>query len=84
MHDELVARVKELEEQLARHEWQPIETAPDSGFVDIYAKRFNSITQKWEFRRFTDVDMSWTIHKKDVCAFTPTHWMPIPKPQEAE
>lgn len=69
------------------NEWQPIETAvrKDSGntiAIDLWAKRWVSEKDDFEFRRFTDcvwmpasnrwggLDHNWRA----------THWMPLPEP----
>ena len=86
--------------------WFDIKTAPlggaktPNGFVngpvvDLYCKRWNHETDKFEYRRFTDMyygygldghgswmraDYSATSDRLYADKWRITHWMPVPEP----
>jgi hypothetical protein len=52
--------------------WQLIETAPRDGtVVDVYCPTWGRMPERW----WDDGHWVGTPHD-----FTPTHWMPVPKP----
>ncbi len=54
-------------------EWQPIETAPLSGYI-LGAWRDGS---HWRFAEVFSEDDEWVNVNSD-CICSPTHWMPLP------
>lgn len=59
-------------------DWQPIETAPDSGSDDdviVWNSRFPEIKP-----RVTKPDGEWWRLNKEELRAVPTHWMPLPAP----
>jgi hypothetical protein len=73
-------------------DWQPIETAPKRNggpAIDLWAKRWDHETDKFEGRRFADFRWNGTRfigpRRPDGSCETldnwrPTHWQPLPEP----
>ena len=69
--------------------WQPIETAPKRGAIDIWAKRWDPDTDKFEGRRFADFHWNGSMFvghtrsdgsRETLHGYRPTNWMPLPEP----
>lgn len=75
---EAEARAEKAEAELAKHKWQPIETAPKIELAEVVLWNGKTVCAGswWEG--------SWsTLH--DYIDPQPTHWMPLPEPpKEAE
>lgn len=69
---DLQSRVGLLEVIVADQEWRPIETAPKDGTTILVFHNGSMWTVLW-----SDVQ-EW--HDANDYGYTPTHWMPLPKP----
>jgi hypothetical protein len=69
---------------MKKDEWQPIETAPRDGTLILVA--WQNPNKTWDMNCMfwfeEDGKGEWFDYTADyIC--TPTHWMPLPKPPEA-
>ena len=72
--------IQELEEELKKHQWQPIETAPKDGGYIILAWPSESMIAKWLDNATWQ---GWSVPSLILKpAGNPTHWMPLPEPPE--
>lgn len=63
-------------------DWQPIDTAPKTSPIrlDIWAKRWVSKTDDFEYRRFPDCYWRSTHFAGLPKDWHPTHWLQAPNP----
>ena len=62
--------------------WETMETAPQTGRIDIWAKRWVSKTDSFECKRFPDCFWRSTHFSGLSRDWHATHWVPAPKPPE--
>jgi hypothetical protein len=60
-------------------EWQPIETAPETPFVN-----FLVVEQSDIYFAFQDDELQWWVRSEARQSCDPTHWIPLPAPPEAK
>ena len=71
-------------------EWQPIETAPKTGRVDLWAKRWMARTDRFTYARFPDCRWNPSVDDRPdrwvglQDGWRPTHWRPIPAPPKGD
>lgn len=67
------------------NEWQPIETAPrDGSYLWLHESNGTTWRGRWLYEKWT---FGVTSNDHEFCVFVnlnPTHWMPLPKPPEAQ
>lgn len=62
------------------YEWKNIMTAPTTGRIDIWAKRWIAKEDEFEFKRFPDCFWRSTHFSGMPKEWCPTHWLPAPAP----
>lgn len=77
--------LKDEVERLRAQDWQPIETAPKDGIIQLYVpKGFDGrpLVRQGEWHNTTLRQPGWLLHHgPDLHArWQPTHWRPLPAP----
>jgi hypothetical protein len=74
----LLARITELEAQLAAVAWQPISTAPKDSFSRLYMVNGRCVQGFFDATGMLCAQTDYQPWRKMYG--NPTHWMPLPKP----
>lgn len=75
---ELLAENAALKEQLARHQWRPIKTAPKDGTEILIGSSISRSCGIGHYAKHYDT----LIYRNPIGCVT--HWMPLPEPPEAD
>lgn len=86
--DHLTSEIDRLRAELAKRQWQPIETAPKDGDTNILIGCFGKHWHGEQFIVFYDNDKpKYPWQTPDGISYhqdAPTHWMPLPAPPGKE